>query len=152
VTPAGRQLPSEVVQGSHPQTNTWESGKMKLVEEIKLSNGLKLNIFDLSREIAADTIQVEIAVRSDIELKESFFLNRADYELVRKFFGDKITYEYKSKRTFVRTVNRDAVLEELISTFKNNSLHYLETANFAEKLAKARLRDIKKDPYKYRNR
>jgi hypothetical protein len=125
--------------------------KMKLLEEINLPNGLKLNIFDLSREIAADTIQVEIAINSDIELKESFFLDRTDYEQVRKFFGDKITYEYKSKRTFVRTVNSDAVLEELINIFKNNSLHYLETVNFAEKLAKAKLREIKKNPYKYQN-
>ena len=45
---------------------------MKLLEEINLPNGLKLNIFDLSREIAADTIQVEIAINSDIELNKYF--------------------------------------------------------------------------------
>jgi hypothetical protein len=125
---------------------------MQLIEEINLPNGLTLNIFDLSREIAADTIQVEIAVRSDIELKESFFLNRADYEQVRKFFGDKITYEYKSKRSYVRGKNSDAVLEELLNTFKTNSLHYLEVEDFAERLAKAKLREIVKNPYKYRDR
>ena len=37
-----------------------------LIEEINLPNGLKLNIFDLSREIAADTVKVEIAFRADI--------------------------------------------------------------------------------------
>jgi len=122
-----------------------------MIEEIKISDGLTLDIFDLSREIAADTIQVEIAVRSNIELKESFFLKHADYELVRKFFGDKILYEYKSKRSYVRGKNSDAVLEELLNTFKTNTLPYLGVEDFAERLAKAKLREIVKNPYKYRN-
>jgi hypothetical protein len=125
---------------------------MKLIEEINLPNGLKLNIFDLSREIAADTIKVEIAIHSDIDLKESFFLNRADFHQVKNIFGDKLTYEYKRERAFVRKEKSDAVREELINTFKNNSLHYLVTINFAEKLALAKLRDIKNNPYKYQNR
>jgi hypothetical protein len=125
---------------------------MQLIEEINLPNGLKLNIFDLSREIAADTIKVEIAIHSDIDLKESFFLNRADYQQVRNIFGDKLTYEYKRERAFVRKEKSDAVREELINTFKNNSLHYIGTVNFAGKLAHAKLREIKKNPYKYQNR
>ena len=125
---------------------------MQLIEEINLPNGLKLKIFDLSREIAADTIKVEIAIHSDIDLKESFFLNHTDYQQVRNIFGDKITYEYKRERAFVRKEKRAATREELINTFKNNSLHYLGAENFAEKLAQAKIREIKNNPYKYRNK
>jgi hypothetical protein len=138
-----RRLPAEVV-------GDWKL--MKSIEEIILPNGLKLNIFDLSREIAADTVKVEISFKTVIDSKESFFLNKLDYHQVKNAFGDKLTYEYKMERTFVRKKQRDAVREELINTFKNNSLHYLGTKNFAEKLARSMLRDIKNNPYKYRSK
>jgi len=125
---------------------------MLLIEQINLPNGLKLNIFDLSREIAADTVKVEIAFKSDIELKESFFASIADYLKVKDIFGDQLAYEYKAQRTFVAKKNIEAVRGELIETFKNNSLHYLAARNFAQKLALAMLRDINQNPYKYLNR
>jgi hypothetical protein len=134
------------------ENSAGEWSLMQLIEEINLPNGLKLDILDLSREIAADTIKVEIAICSYIDLKKSFFLNRADYQQVKNIIGDKLTYEYKRKRAFVRKEKSDAVREELINTFKNNSLHYLGVANFAEKLAQAKLREIKNNPYKYQNR
>lgn len=127
-------------------------GKMKLIEEINLPNGLQLNIFDLSREIAADTVKVEIAVQTNVHLQESFFSNRPDYEQVKNIFGAEIFYEYKLERTFVPRENCDTVREDLINTFKNNSLSYFGAENFAGRLAAAKLRDIKKNPYKYRNR
>jgi hypothetical protein len=126
--------------------------KMKPIEEIILPNGLKLNIFDLSREIAADTIKVEIAFKTDVDLMESFFPNKPDYQQVKNIFGNKLAYEYKMARTYVRKEKRDAVREELINTFKNNSLHYLGTENFAKKLAISMLKDIKNNPYKYRSK
>ena len=121
-----------------------------LIEEINLPNGLKLNIFDLSREIAADTVKVEIAFRADIGLKESFFTNGEDYLQVKNIFGDTLTYEYKMERTFVKKEKQNLVRGELLNTFKANSLNYLGAENFAQKLALALLRDIKQNPYKYR--
>jgi hypothetical protein len=103
---------------------------MELIEEINLPNGLKLNVFDLSREIAADTIKAEMAFKVDIELKESFFANREDYLQVENIFGGTLTYEHKMERAFVQKEKQNAVREEL-------------------KLALAMLRDIKNNPYKY---
>jgi len=125
---------------------------MKLIEEINLPNGLHLKIYDLSREIAADTVKVEIVFKTDIDLKESFFSTLADYQQVQSIFGDKLTYEYKMERAYIQKERGNDIREELINTFKNNSLHYLGAANFAEKLAQSMLRDIKKNPYKYRNK
>jgi hypothetical protein len=123
---------------------------MELIEVINLPNGLKLNIFDLSREIAADTVKVEITFTADIDLKESFFTNLEDYLQVKNIFGDTLTYEYKMERTFVKKEKQNSVREELLNTFKANSLNYLGADNFAQKLALAMLRDIKNNPYKYR--
>jgi len=122
---------------------------MELLEEIKLSNGLTLQIFDLSRAIAADTVKVELSMQIKINLETSFFANTSDYDQVKNIFGDELTYTHKAERTIVSKGNEDDVREELISTFKNNLLNYLSAANFSKKLALAMLRDIKKDPYKY---
>lgn len=122
---------------------------MKLIEEIYLVNGLQLNIFDLSRPIAADTVKVEISVQSKIDLKESYFPDPRDYAQVKKIFGDIFSYEYKMGRSFVAKENQEAICKELLCTFKSNSLHYLSSINFPQKLALATLKDIKNNPYKY---
>ena len=126
--------------------------QMKLIEEIYLANGLQLNIFDLSRPIAADTVKVEISVQSKIDLKESYFPDSRDYHQVKRIFGDNFSYEYKMERSFVAKENQETIREELLSTFKNNSLHYLSSKNFPQKLALATLKDIKKNPYKYKRK
>jgi hypothetical protein len=45
--------------------------------------------------------------------------------------------------------DQDSVRENLINTFKNNSLNYLASVNFPQKLALSMLKDIKNNPYKY---
>jgi hypothetical protein len=123
---------------------------MELIEEIDLANGLKLQIMDLSRSIAADTVKIEILFQTKIALLESYFADAGDYCRVRNAFGDELTYESRHERSFVRERSQDSVRAELINTFKNNSLQYLSAENFSRKLSLSKLRDIKNNPYKYR--
>jgi hypothetical protein len=125
---------------------------MKLLEVINLPNGLSLNIVDLSKEIAAGTVKVEISINTEVDLLESLFANHEDYLKVEKIFGNKLTYEYKLERSYVLKEKQDTTREELINTFKTNLLDYLGTKNFAQKLALSMLRDIKDNPYKYQDR
>lgn len=134
---------------SAAQTIIQDSMMMKLLEEIKLSNGLTLQIFDLSRAIAADTVKVELSMQIKINLETSFFADISDYDQVKNIFGEELTYSHKAERIIVPKENKDAVREELIGTFKNNLLNYLSVAGFSQKLALSILRDIKKDPCKY---
>ena len=122
---------------------------MKLIEEINLANGLKLKIFDLSRPIAANTVKVEIFFQTKINLKESYFAAPQDYAQVKNIMGDELTYERKMVRSFVYDKDQDSVREDLINTFKKNSLNYLASVNFPRKLALSMLKDIKNNPYKY---
>ena len=122
---------------------------MKLLEEINLANGLKLKIFDLSRPVAADTFKVEISFQTKIDLKESYFASPQDYAQVKNIMGDELTYENKRVRSFVYEKDQDSVREDLINTFKKNSLDYVAAVNFPRKLALSMLKDIKKNPYKY---
>ena len=122
---------------------------MKLIEEINLANGLNLKIFDLSRPVAADTFKVEISFQTKVDLKESFFSSPQDYAQVKNIMGAELTYENKRVRSFVYEKDQDSVREDLINTFKNNSLDYVAAANFPKKLALSILKDIKNNPYKY---
>ena len=122
---------------------------MNLIEEIKLANGLILKIFDLSRTIAADTVKVEVSFQTKIYLKESYFTDAQDYDQVKNTMGDELAYEHKLERSFVPQKNEDTVRDDLINTFKSNSLEYLAAVNFPKKMAMSILKDIKKNPYKY---
>jgi hypothetical protein len=122
---------------------------MELIEQIKLSNGLTLKIFDLSRAIATNTVKVELSMQIKINLEASYFADTCDYDQVKNIFGEELTYDHKAERIIVPKENKDAVREELINTFKNNLLGYLSADNFSQKLTLAMLRDIKKNPYKY---
>jgi hypothetical protein len=124
---------------------------MKLIEEIKLANGLNLKIFDSSRTIAANTVKVEISFQTKIPLKESFFTENQDYVLVKNVMGDELAYEHKLERSFVPSENEDSVRDDLINTFKSNSLDYLASVNFPRKMALSLLKDITKNPYKYQS-
>jgi hypothetical protein len=122
---------------------------MNLIEKINLANGLTLQIFDSSRTIAADTVKVEILFQTKILLKESYFNTTEDYVQVKNVMGDELSYEHKLERSFVPSANEDSVRDDLINTFKSNSLDYLAAVNFPSKMALSILRDIKKNPYKY---
>jgi hypothetical protein len=123
----------------------------KLVENITLKNGLVLEVHDYSRPIAADTTKIELVIRVKVPLLESYFQSRKDYLDTASVFGQEVTYEYRKERTFVSTGEKDSVFLELISTFKSDSLNYLSHEDFARKLAMSKLRDLRMNPFKYKN-
>jgi len=122
---------------------------MNIIEEIDLPNGLKLTIADLSRSIAADTKKVELTFSMKIDVLDSFFASGDDYRTLANIFGTELTYEHRLERTFVYDKDESSVRAELIDTFKNNTLNYLASPNFAKKMALSTLRDIKLNPFKY---
>ncbi len=122
---------------------------MELIEQIDLANGLTLNIYDLSRQIARNTTKVEIYITTEIKLKESYFTNHDDFARVKNIFGDKINFEYRKERSFASLEKQNDIRNELIDTFKKNSLNYIASPNFAPNLALSKLRDIKNNPFKY---
>lgn len=122
---------------------------MHVIEEIDLPNGLKLIITDLSRRIASDTRKIELSARMKVMVSASFFSSHEDYQTLVKFFGEELTYEHKMERTFVNDKDETDVRAELLCSFKENTLNYLSSPNFAKKMALSTLRDIKLNPFKY---
>ncbi len=122
---------------------------MELTEAINLQNGLTLTITDSSRRIAADTIKVELTFQVKVEVMESFFASSDDYLKVKNALGNELTYEHKMERSFVYDKDEVSVRVALLDTFKNNSMNYLSSPNFAKKMALSQLKDIRLNPFKY---
>ncbi|MBP7232435.1 MAG: hypothetical protein KBA28_10955 [Syntrophaceae bacterium] len=123
---------------------------MESIETLPLPNGLILTIRDLSKRIAQDTVKVELSFQMKVKVLESFFSSREDYLQLTGIFGDELTYERKMERSFVSDPEESSVRADLMETFKNNSLPYLSSPNFAQKMALSLLKDIQKNPFKYR--
>lgn len=124
---------------------------MKLIEEIPLANGLKVEVWDKSISIAADTIKVELLIRCKVELKPSDFTKPEHFELVKKVLGPEFFFEYKKERSFVNNKNKDVVFQELLDAFKKDSLPYLSKPIFPRNFALSKYWDIEKNRYKYRS-
>ena len=124
---------------------------MKLIEEIPLANGLKVEVWDKSISIAADTTKVELFIRIKVELRSSYFTKPEHIELVRKVHGPEIFFEYKKERPFVNKKKKDEVFQELLDAFKKDSLPYLSKPIFPRNFALSKYWDIEKNRYKYRS-
>ncbi len=122
---------------------------MELIEAINLTNGLKLTVMDSSRRVAANTTKVELTFQVKVEVMESFFASPDDYFTVKNALGNELTYEHKMERSFVYDKDEVSVHAALLNTFKNNSMRYLSSPNFAKKMVLSQLKDIRLNPFKY---
>jgi hypothetical protein len=56
---------------------------MKLYEQIQMPNGLTVEVHDLSREIAANTVRVELIIRIRVALSPDDFADPLHFERTR---------------------------------------------------------------------
>ena len=107
-----------------------------LVESIELTNGLTLEIYDMSRNIAEDTCLVCIIFKIDITINEKIFNNNvdsSDYNSIKAKLGENIIYEVKHERNFIKQDLKEVIFKEVKESFLNTNLKYLSNNNFAEK-------------------
>ena len=125
---------------------------MKLYERIPLSNGLTVEVHDLSRPIAADTVRVELVARIPVMLNPDDFAEPSQYERTRAVFGEEIVFEHRMERSFVSSEQKDDVLRTMLETFRQALLPYLSNPKFRTRFAASKYREILQNPYKYRQR
>lgn len=125
---------------------------MKLHEQIHMPNGLTVEVHDLSREIAANTVRVEMIIRIPVALRPDDFAEPSRFEQTRAVFGEEIVYEHRRERSFVTSEQRDDVFRTLLATFKQTTLPYLSIPEFRTRFAASKYREILQNPYKYRQR
>jgi hypothetical protein len=123
---------------------------MKLYEQIQMPNGLTAEVHDLSREIAANTVRVEMIIKIRVALSPDDFSEPLQFERTRAVFGEEIVFEHRLGQSFVNNDQKDVVFRTLLETFKQASLPYLSNQKFRTRFAASKYRDILQNPYKYR--
>jgi hypothetical protein len=125
---------------------------MKLYEQIQMPNGLTAEVHDLSREIAANTVRVEMIIRIRVALNPDDFAEPLHFEQTRTVFGEEIVFEHRLGQSFVSNDQKDVIFRTLLETFKQASLPYLSNPKFRTRFAASKYREILQNPYKYRIR
>lgn len=108
----------------------------KQVETILLDNGQTLEVFDISRVIAEDTALVAMIFRIRIKIDENLFkINTEvpDVKSIRDILGPEALYEVKYERNFIHKAEKEAVFNEVKTSFLDTNLKYLSHREFAEK-------------------
>jgi hypothetical protein len=109
-----------------------------LIENITLKNGLILQMFDLSKNVAGNRWLVSFEARIEVEVKPEYFAGHhpsaVPFENIRALVGNKAIYHYKKERNFIDEKEKDEVLNRLKVTFLDTSLGYLSSTVFPRKL------------------
>jgi len=122
---------------------------MTLHETIPLPNGFTLTLWDHSQEIAAKTVRVELVAQMEVPFLAAYFTNQEDHDRLVKTIGPVGLYEYRKVRALVNAAKKDAVFEDLVTTFKGDALPYLSKADFPQQFTRSKFRDIVQNWYKY---
>ncbi len=111
----------------------------KLIKTIVLGNGLILEIYDQSREIAGDRWLVKMAAKIDIPIDRLHLgdgLNKqVSLNSLKESFDNFIRYEQKRERNFVGDQQKDTVFNDLVTSFLTSTREYLSHPNFAARYA-----------------
>ncbi len=116
----------------------WEK---KMIEEIKLDNGLRVEFYDYSRKVAGDRWLIGLLVKVPMRVDRGDFnaFDNAD-ELYEKFLeqnGPEVSFQLQKERNFIDEREKAEVFSSLLSNLKRHALSYMGhkafSANFKRK-------------------
>ncbi|WP_321495283.1 hypothetical protein [uncultured Desulfobacter sp.] len=114
-------------------------------KKLDLPHGHCLEIFDDSRKIGADAWVVIMTATMKIPVETSLFasepLSDDKFNDILKALGSPIEYRYRLERNMIMDHEKDAVLENLVNTFLENTGKYVANSKFPAKLALKAYRD-----------
>ncbi|MCG6881895.1 MAG: hypothetical protein LJE96_22455 [Deltaproteobacteria bacterium] len=108
-----------------------------LMKTMYLNNGLKLEIYDISRKLAGDRWYVGMIVRIDIPLTNlrstNQLLSNYSVEEIRDAVGEIVRFQEKRERHYIDEREKDAMLLDMMDSFVKTTLSYLSHADFPGK-------------------
>lgn len=108
-----------------------------LIKTIELSNGLKLEFYDVSRKLAGDRWYVGIIARIDIPPIDSLLTNQRlshySFEEIRNTLGESVRFQQKRERHYIDEREKDDLLNSLMGSFIKRTFNYFSHADFPDK-------------------
>jgi hypothetical protein len=101
---------------------------------LTLNNQLTLSLFDASRKIAGDRWRVEIVLRIDIPVSETWFSAHplpAPLAELTEILGNSVRFEYRDQRTFVDADEKDELLARMRADLLTMAPRYYGHPDFA---------------------
>lgn len=107
------------------------------IKSIELSNGLKLDFYDISRKLAGDRWYVGLIARIDIPLIDSLLTNQHlshySVEEISNTLGESVRFQQKRERHYIDEREKDDLLNDLMESFIKRTLNYLSLPDFPGK-------------------
>ena len=126
-----------------------------LIKSIELSNGLKLDFYDISRKLAGDRWYVGLIVRIDISLIDSLLTNQHlshySVEEIRNTLGESVRFQQKRERHYIDEREKDDLLNDLMDSFIKRTLNYLSLPDFPGKYILKEFQTYRKRKIWYQN-
>lgn len=110
--------------------------KEKLLKSIPLKTGQLVNIYDESKNIAADRWQVNLTARVTFEIDEIYSEDSSDLppiSEVKQALGHTIEFEVKKQRNFIGAAEKDQVVDDILDIFTKESIPYLSNPSFSRR-------------------
>ena len=108
-----------------------------LIKTMELSNGLKLDFYDISRKLAGDRWYVGIIARIDIPLTDSLLTNQplSNHSVteIRNALGEVVRFQQKRERHYIDERKKDMLLLGLMDSFIKSTLNYFSHPEFPNK-------------------
>jgi hypothetical protein len=126
-----------------------------LIKSIELSNGLKLDFYDISRKLAGDRWYVGLIARIDIPLIDSLLTNQHlshySVEEIRNTLGESVRFQQKRERHYIDEREKDDLLNNLMDSFIKRTLNYLSLPDFPGKYILKEFQTYRKRKIWYQN-
>jgi hypothetical protein len=123
--------------------------EQKLMKTMDLGNGLKLEIYDISRKLAGDRWYVGMVVRIDIPLNDLRSTDQlfSDYsvEQIRDALGETVRFQEKRERHYIDEREKDAMLLDMMDSFVKTTLSYLSHPDFPGKYVLKKFKEKQKE-------
>lgn len=112
----------------------------KIFENIKLKNGLNLQMFYRSKTMAGDRCQVIFKVKIDVDIRPEVFSDKMSSDIafqnVQNLLGNRTYFHYLKERNFVSENEKEEILETMKQDFIAANFRYLSSPDFPARLIK----------------
>lgn len=117
----------------------------KILKEYKLSNGLKVTIFDETIRYFCNYFNVVLKLSSPINIERSLFDDENLYNEVSNLLGKKVVYTKIINKNAVIEVELDNIKNLILKDFEQNCIPYLSKDSFIKKFVLKKLKEKKRE-------